>query len=1542
MKRFIRDELKILRPIWPILLVLVIVALTLFPGVSITWEKGSLPVVSAHIQRAEAAVEDFSGNVNWIESDSLNIITISGSTITVVNMTTSNTSRVYRDMGVDHFGTTFTNPILVSFNSSYGIGSADAELCVFTLANTTTATQTLDPTIRLYTTAVEATGHLHLYLMIDDGATDNSSLLQISANTSYYASINRSAAGTIAMIYSDAARTVLTGNVTVQQGTTSYRYVYALNARGTAGTAQIGGSIWDYDFQEAAVPEAPTVVTGGANAVVAASANVSGNITDIGSANVTSWGTQYGTTTAYSSGNTTNTGSQGSPFAWTDNLTGLLSGELYHYRGFAVNSAGIGYGGDSTFTTTSDPLIVIGDATSVNQTTATMSMNITTASQNVTSYSFRVGTNSGNYTDIHTEYGSFGVGQYTHPLIGLTAATIYYVSANATSPLGTDNSTEGKFVTQPSTVDSNFISTDNTTHSISLNWTAGADVNNHEVRWSISSYPTAVTEGTFGYSGNETSTTIGGLDSNTRHYFSLFSRVFLDGTYSPAADTVLNVSDNTDFEAPVLGTVLSSGTLVAYPTIECIGVTGNYTGDTDNTSTAILQVRLHPAGAWITAPDLYSDFDSNEYRGSIFWLTANTEYDIQLTFVDPDGVVGANPLTVTVTTRNDNPALGAVHTYYVATDNGSDAYAGNITHPWLTIQKAANTVVAGDTVYVRAGTYAETVTITADGIVSNYISFLPYPGESVTVTGSGVRTNIFYLNAANYIRIKGFNTDNCTGTAIYLYNSHYCIVENNSILNPNTAGTGIQGGVRMSQGTSNALIQYNTVTVTAGPVNTITGITWWQPGYGLVIRYNTVTGTAGGLGSLRDGLGGGQENVAGQWSNNDIYSNNISGMADDGIQAEGDGINVRIWNNITRDGFIGIAVCPVMEGPTYVFRNTISKSYMFKTGDDVAPHGRVYYYQNSFYNGLSGDGFKQTNGGLGNIVFRNNAVYSGRYVIELRDNSDPTTMSFDYDAMYTTDPTRFVSWAIVKYTTFALFKAGTGQESHGISVSDFHYTDEANGDLTLESDSPLIDIGTVLVGFNDANSPWPHTGVAPDMGAYEYDSGFTITIPVITVTTGASLITTTTARLNGNVTNPGGENCTVVIRYDTVDHTVDQLWSNNVTPDIPVQPMSADAFFYDATLLLPNTLYYYTASGNNSAGTGWATTGNFTTLAVIVSPTITIQAATLVGTTTARLNANLTDDGEESCNLTFVWGLTNGGTNIALWTFNGTPTSPAQPQIEGAAYLNITALPTGTVVFFSCFAVNSANTSWPAGSLSFLTIPAAPTNVTASDGSSTSNVTVSWTASFGTNHYHLFINTIDTGTVGNVTSAVVIGLNVPVITPGTAVATDGTSNVSVGVSLAGASVANGTTYTFTVRATNATGDSTISAGDTGYIGHGVLTYQWERSVADADAGYVPILGATAATYADAATPLNIGRYWRCTLDATGAIQQTSLGDRGYRATPATVGTTDAGTTLLRSILTVLIAAITLLLVLRRPGDPIAWIVGTIIAGVAITVVQMVI
>ena len=76
-------------------------------------------------------------------------------------------------------------------------------------------------------------------------------------------------------------------------------------------------------------------------------------------------------------------------------------------------------------------------------------------------------------------------------------------------------------------------------------------------------------------------------------------------------------------------------------------------------------------------------------------------------------------------------------TYYVAT-GGSNANPGTLAKPLKTIQYAASLAKSGDTVLVRGGVYRETVKPANSGTSSARITYKPYNGERVTVSGANV------------------------------------------------------------------------------------------------------------------------------------------------------------------------------------------------------------------------------------------------------------------------------------------------------------------------------------------------------------------------------------------------------------------------------------------------------------------------------------------------------------------------------------------------------------------------------------------------------------------------------------------------------------------------------------------------------------------------------------------------------------------------------------------------------------------------------------
>ena len=107
-------------------------------------------------------------------------------------------------------------------------------------------------------------------------------------------------------------------------------------------------------------------------------------------------------------------------------------------------------------------------------------------------------------------------------------------------------------------------------------------------------------------------------------------------------------------------------------------------------------------------------------------------------------------------------------TYYVA-PTGNDSNSGTIGSPWRTIQHAANTVTAGATVDVRAGTYNEAVTLPNSGSASaGYIVFQIYPGETAIVDGTGLSccsggtSGLFNILNRSYVIMSGFEIRNFT------------------------------------------------------------------------------------------------------------------------------------------------------------------------------------------------------------------------------------------------------------------------------------------------------------------------------------------------------------------------------------------------------------------------------------------------------------------------------------------------------------------------------------------------------------------------------------------------------------------------------------------------------------------------------------------------------------------------------------------------------------------------------------------------------------
>jgi parallel beta-helix repeat protein len=118
-------------------------------------------------------------------------------------------------------------------------------------------------------------------------------------------------------------------------------------------------------------------------------------------------------------------------------------------------------------------------------------------------------------------------------------------------------------------------------------------------------------------------------------------------------------------------------------------------------------------------------------------------------------------------TGNQTIATGKV--YYVAKD-GSNSWDGSLEHPWLTIQKAADTMVAGDTVYIKKGVYAERVVAQQLGSLGKFITYKAYPGHKPIIDAGGNGT-AFSIIGKSYIRMDSLEIRNAGNWGILVEDS---------------------------------------------------------------------------------------------------------------------------------------------------------------------------------------------------------------------------------------------------------------------------------------------------------------------------------------------------------------------------------------------------------------------------------------------------------------------------------------------------------------------------------------------------------------------------------------------------------------------------------------------------------------------------------------------------------------------------------------------------------------------------------------------------
>jgi uncharacterized protein (TIGR02145 family) len=230
-------------------------------------------------------------------------------------------------------------------------------------------------------------------------------------------------------------------NLTSLTGATTYFVrAYATNSAGTGYGNEVSFST--------SLLSVPTLTTTVPSAVTYTTATSGGNISATGGANVTAKGVCWSLTTNPTISDALTSDGTGAGI-FTSSITGLTAGKLYHVRAYAINSAGVAYGNDITFTTTAPIAATVTTAaiTAITTTSATTGGNVTadgfspvTAKGVCWSTSASPTISGPNKTTDGT-----GTGAFVSNLTGLTAGTIYHVRAYATNSVTTSYGADVQF-----------------------------------------------------------------------------------------------------------------------------------------------------------------------------------------------------------------------------------------------------------------------------------------------------------------------------------------------------------------------------------------------------------------------------------------------------------------------------------------------------------------------------------------------------------------------------------------------------------------------------------------------------------------------------------------------------------------------------------------------------------------------------------------------------------------------------------------------------------------------------------------------------------------------------------------------------------------------------------------------------------------------------------------------------------------------------------------------------------------------------------------
>lgn len=404
--------------------------------------------------------------------------------------------------------------------------------------------------------------------------------------------------------------------------------------------------------------------------------------------------------------------------------------------------------------------------------------------------------------------------------------------------------------------------------------------------------------------------------------------------------------------------------------------------------------------------------------------------------------------------------------YYVATW-GSDSNSGSSSAPWATLQHAVDTIAAGDTIYVKAGTYVG-CRIELSGTSSAVKTLSAEPGAAVIVNSPGplqrhnsiIEVESFTYGTVRYWTINGLEVSNSPDHyGVDMRNAEYITVQN--CYSHHNGLTGIFDG----------FCNYNTYQYNESAFNGEHGIYHSNSGDYPTLRGNfSHDNTAAGIHMNGDASMGGDGLISYATLEKNIVSGNSLGMYNGSINCDG------VWDSIFRNNL------------SY---NNHGSGLTLYAIDATAGSSNNKVYNNTIC--LAADGyfaFNQPKSGKGKASPINNLVYNN-----VLYNANPATNRGCIRTYASNVPGFMSDYNVVtnvfevagKIKTFAVWQS-YGYDLHSFIATPAQlFVDPTNANYHLKSGSPAANAGTNLSSYvtDDLEGDSRPQGTAYDIGCYE-------------------------------------------------------------------------------------------------------------------------------------------------------------------------------------------------------------------------------------------------------------------------------------------------------------------------------------------------------------------------------------------------------------------------------------------------------------------------